>query len=261
MKLFKYILVIFSTLFAPLLYDNGAAFAQQKSEKAIFVGVGYTNIYDTYLSPLEYTGVELRVLAEKDKATASGFHHNFQHEAYISTTKNNRKTASEIAGMYSFSYALLHDVNLLKVENLSLRAGGHATLNAGFLYNTRNENNPAQGRLGLQVGPSVMGKYDFKIGRRQMAVNYEASAPLVGLMFSPNYGQSYYEIFTRGNYDSNCVPTTIVSTPSFRHVLTVDFKLGKRTLSVGYLGDYNQYKVNSLKYHNYTHSILVGVRY
>ncbi|MCQ2243033.1 MAG: DUF3316 domain-containing protein [Bacteroidaceae bacterium] len=249
-----------------LLIACSRCFAQSEvGERAelnhtIGVAVGATNILDTYLSPEEYTGEELRLLFDI-RSPRGEWSHLFHNELSLSSVQNRAETATELAGMYRFRYALEHDLNLLNVENLSIRAGGHATANLGFLYNMRNGNNPAQGKLGVNVGPIVHADYVFRLFQKRFSAHYEALTPLLGLMFSPNYGQSYYEIFSRGNYDSNCVPTTIFSTPSFRQQLTLEVPIGKKALCIGYLGDYDQYKVNNLKYHNYTHAIMIGLTY
>ena len=79
------------------------------------------------------------------------------------------------------------------------------------------------------------------------------------MMFSPNYGQSYYEIFSRGDYDHNIVCTYLGNAPALKQLLTLDFTLWKTTFRVGYLGDYQQANVNNLKYHSYSNSLVIGL--
>lgn len=228
------------------------------------LGVGYTDILDTYLSPEKYRGTDLRFLShtrrEKDSTCLV---HQLLHEGCIATADNRSGNGGEIGGGYTFAYSLLRKWQMpVGSCHLRLLAGGTAELSVGFLYNTLGSNNPAQARLALQLKPTVAADFDFRLFRRQQrpfTLHYEASAPLCGMMFSPNYGQSYYEIFSRGNYDHNCVPTTIASTPSLRQMLTLDFRALHTTWRIGYLGDWRQASVNNLKQHNYTHALVFGI--
>lgn len=228
---------------------------------ALMLGVGCTDMLDTYLSPEKYRGVELRLMSHTRRERDSvRWVNQFVHEGRASYADNRSGNGGEVAAMYSFGYSLLHKWHAtLLGRRLRLMAGGTASLCAGFVYNTRNGNNPANARLALNIGPAVAVDYALRGGRRPLTLHYEASAPLAGLMFSPNYGQSYYEIFNRGNYDHNCVPTTFVSAPSLRHQLAVDFRLAHVTWRVGYLGDISQAKVNGLKQHTYTHALMIGL--
>lgn len=228
------------------------------------LGIGYTDILDTYLSPEKYRGTDLRFIShtrrEKDSTSLV---HQLLHEGSIATADNRSGNGGEIGGGYSFAYSLLRKWQMSVGScHLRLLAGGTAELSVGFLYNTRGSNNPAQARLALQLKSTVAADFDFRLFRRQQrpfTLHYEASAPLCGLMFSPNYGQSYYEIFSRGNYDHNCVPTTIASTPSLRQMLTLDFRALHTTWRIGYLGDWRQASVNNLKQHTYTHALVFGI--
>ncbi|WP_373174619.1 DUF3316 domain-containing protein [Prevotella merdae] len=247
----------------------------QYKTNALMIGVGYTNILDTYLSPEKYRGTNFTFLSHTRRENDStAWVNQFQHEGNVAYADNRSGNGGEMAGNYTFRYSLLHKWTIsLWRRPLRMLAGGTAAANIGFVYNTRNGNNPANARLSLNIEPTI--GFDYPIGRAShtrgismhpgacahfpFILHYEASAPLFGLMFSPNYGQSYYEIFNRGNYDHNCVPTTFGSTPSFRQMLTLDLRLAHTTWRIGYMGNYEQSHVNNIKTHTYTHSIVIGV--
>jgi hypothetical protein len=226
---------------------------------AKMIGIGYTNILDTYLSPEKYTGTEVRYISHTVREKiGSRWSQEIVHNGDISSIKSRSGDGNEIAGMYNFSYAWHYNWNF-GGGHWNLKAGGMVDTYLGFIYNTRNSNNPAQARLFLNISPNAAVTYRFRMWNRPYSLRYEVSAPLFGVMFSPNYGQSYYEIFSEGNYDHNVVPTTFISTPSLRQMISIDVMLGKTTIRLGYLGDFQQSKVNNLKTHVYTHAFVIGI--
>ena len=86
----------------------------------------------------------------------------------------------------------------------------------------------------------------------------QSSASEVAVCHHANYGQSYYEIFNRGNYDHNVVFTHPVNAPSLRQMLAIDATFGRTTLRIGYLVDIRQSNVNNIKAHTYTHAFVLG---
>lgn len=254
MRTFKFIIAAVAICYCCL------SVSAQKTHSYL-LGVGHTDILDTYLSPEKYRGTDFRFVSllrcDRDSSTWSRL---ITHEGNLAFADNRSGNGGEMGGGYTFNYALRRKWQTsLWGSRLSLMAGGAAQLEVGFLYNTRGSNNPAQARLSLQVGPNVALDYNLPFSQRHpLTLHYDVWAPLAGIMFSPNYGQSYYEIFSRGNYDHNVVPTTFIATPCLRQMLTVDFRLIGTTWRMGYLGDIRQAKVNNLKWHSYTHSFVIG---
>lgn len=227
--------------------------------RATLYGVGFTNILDTYLSPAEYTGPEVRILRESMHMTnlmdgRVSVQSLFQ--GHLSLTENRAGTGSEIAGLVNWNYALHYQFRLS--EKLKILAGPLLDLNGGFVYNLRNSNNPAQAKIYANLAASGMVIYRFRIGNYPLVARYQANLPLMGIMFSPEYGQSYYEIFNLKHDGKNVLFTSLHNQPSLRQFLTLDFPIRSVNMRFGYVCDIQQAKVNRLKSHTWSHVFMLG---
>lgn len=228
--------------------------------RSTLFGVGHSNVFETYLSPLEYTGTEVRFLHESMRMTrllggkVSG---QSLIQVNASYNKNISQTAEMYAGLLNWSYALHYQFRM-NDDKLKILVGPMLDLNGGVVYNRRNSNNPAQAKAYGGLGASGMLIYKFRIARYPLTVRYQANLPLLGVMFSPEYGESYYEIFSLGNGGRNVVFTSLHNNPSLRQMVTLDFPIRNVTMRVGYVCDIQQSKVNNLKSHAYSHDFMIG---
>ena len=228
--------------------------------RSTLFGVGHSNVFETYLSPLEYTGTKVRFLHESMRMTrllggkVSG---QSLIQVNASYNKNISQTAEMYAGLVNWSYALHYQFRM-NDDKLKILVGPMLDLNGGVVYNRRNSNNPAQAKAYGGLGASGMLIYKFRIARYPLTVRYQANLPLLGVMFSPEYGESYYEIFSLGNGGRNVVFTSLHNNPSLRQMVTLDFPIRNVTMRVGYVCDIQQSKVNNLKSHAYSHDFMIG---
>ena len=160
------------------------------------------------------------------------------------------------SGLANWNYGLHYNFPI--TSNFKLLAGGLIDLNGGFVYNLRNGNNPAQARAYINLDASGMAIWDLRIKNYPISLRYQVNLPFAGVMFCPNYGQSYYEIFTLGNWGGVINFTSLHNQPSLRQMLTVDFPVGRAKMRLAYLWDAQQAKVNDIRMHTYSHVFMVG---
>ena len=223
-------------------------------------GIGAENILDTYLTPYEYKGVSIGVLHRSERKAR---------------WKRNRRwqTVMQMCADFSYDHSPTEDGKELDLQltlaggfvcnwrptnRLRLQAGGLLELGGGFTYNTRGSNNPAQGRLALDLAATGAVEYSFMLFKREFKARGQLDLPLMGAMFSPQYGQSYYEIFSLGHYNKNVRFTSPFNAPSLRFLCTLDFPLGRTTITLGYHADIRQAHVNGLKRHAWSNQFVLG---
>lgn len=256
-------------LFACLCCCAAAAQSSRHTTHSNLFGVGTTTQQDSYLSPLDYHGTQFQYLHETLRKTHfrdSCVTFQTLLQAELSSADNDAQKASYLGGAVHYDVAWRH---LLSGPSsaaearsarrpFALHLGPQLGATLGALYNTRNGNNPAQAIAEIHLSASLLATYSFRLWRQPIALREQMDIPLLGAMFSPNYGQSYYELFTLGNYDHNICLTTPFSAPSLRNLLTIELPLPCCTLRFGYLADFRQSHVNDIHHHTYSHSFLLG---
>ena len=198
--------------------------------RATMYGIGVTNVFDTYLSPQEYTGIDFRVSRESMRMT--------------------RWMDGKLSLQSFFQADLGYTHN--KVDNNNTFSA-LANWNYGLHYN-----NPASARAYINLDASGMAIWDLRIKNCPLTLRYQVNLPLMGVMFSPHYGQSYYEIFSLGNSSGVVKFTSLHNQPSLRQMLTADFPIGRAKMRFAYIWDAQQSKVNDIKTHTYSHVFMVG---
>ena len=102
----------------------------------------------------------------------------------------------------------------------------------------------------MQISRSVVNDGVAEMARR--------GTPFAGVLFSPHYGQSYYEIFNLGNNSGIVKFSSFHNKLAMKNYLTVDFPISKVTMRLGYIGSWYQSDVNGIHDHIISHSFMVG---
>lgn len=221
-------------------------------------GIGKVFLYDTYLSPLRYDGTTYSLLHDRLNATAMANGNLLlqqQFQIQVGITDNPTSSASEYYGNIDYRINGLYP--LLRTPRFRLYGGGGWEASLGGIYNARNSNNPGSLKTSTNLNLSAMALYDW----RGITFRWQLTTPFAGLFFSPEYGHSYYEIFTLGNNKGTIHLASFHNQQALRNYFTVDIPVRRVTLRAGYLGDYYRTHENQLVTRIISHQFVVGLAF
>jgi hypothetical protein len=233
------------------------------------IGVGSSNVLDTYLSSYNYKGTDFRIQRETMRMTnlwGGRVANQSLIDFNVDINKNHARNLDEYAGGIRYSQGWYYNFMGGNVVNpvershsrFNFAVGLSASGYLGAIYINRSGNNPAQAKADLMIDVGGLATYDMVIAKHHYLWRYQVAFPFIGMAFSPNYGQSYYEAFVAEHYDHNVVFAYPGNMPSMRHKLTLDIPIKRYTLRVGYVAQFHQSMFNHLKYHSYTHDFMIG---
>lgn len=255
-------------IFLLVILSYGITHGQETSEKETVIRPVYSEYTlhagsahhaDTYLSPIKYSGWTIGFGYQRRQAlkfNPMDWVSQLSFDIDIDRTLNTSKNAIMWYAGLDFSYAMLHRCQLS--DGFSVGIGPSLALNAGCLYLDRNGNNPASAKAAITLNADGYATWKGKILNHPLTLRYQASIPVTGAFFSPDYGQLYYEIYL-GNHDGLCQWAWPGNYFRLRHLLTANLHLGSTSLLIGYRGDIFSSKANNLVTRTITHSAVIGI--
>lgn len=222
---------------------------------------GYGRVLDTYLTPITYTGWHTALGFEHTQAT--GFSPDrwvrqlslgmsFDH---VKNPVGNHSMQHLRAGG---RWALMRRWTGVLDPRLSLMAGGMTWLQGGAIYNSGNSNNVVSVKAHWTLGLQGIAQYSTRLGRVPVTLRYQAALPVVGAWFTPDYDESFYEIYL-GNREHLVQPGWWGNRFDLDHQVTADFRLGGTILRMGYHGTIERSWARHLNTHITTHGIVIGL--
>jgi len=198
-NIFPFLFLLFSNLMTAQQADENFLLTTQSNR----VGVSTLKLLDPYLSPLVYSGMAIRFDEEKSRflSVSTNSLSIQQHFNLIGgMSLNPAKTSSMLYAASYYDFGIYH--HFPSVYGVRLMAGGSWDVDFGYKMIARNINNPVNIDLATNFNFSGIAKYDIRLFKRVVGLQLRAQAPVLGCMFVPRGGASYYEMFDLWNLDN-----------------------------------------------------------
>lgn len=251
--------IIIAFAFANIALAQGAEAEERPVVQEYRLEVGGGTALSTYLSPLRYNGTVFGVSGQWSKASQwvpESLVMQFEANGNLRDYLNPAHTASMIGIDGMFTWGMQWRKRL--PHSLQVTAGGSLDLSGGCLYLTRNGNNPVNVYASASLDLNASLSWCFTIGRLPMILADEVRIPSLGCFFSPEYGETYYEIWL-GNHKNLAHCGWWGNNFRINNLLSVKMDFGRTAMEVGYRYDYRSAYASHLNTQVSTHSFVIGI--
>ena len=211
---------------------------------------------DTYLSPFIYQGWGGRIFNERITGLSDKFSRQRIIGVDLATTKNPAENVNDF-GVF-VDYAHTYHYHVFNGNDFNILAGASAYVMGGFIYNTRNGNNPLSAKADVSLSFSLMLSYILWVNNSPVTLRYQGMLPFAGVFFAPPYGASYYEMFNEGNLSDVLAFNSFHNKLDLKNYVTIDIPIYTQTLRLGYLSSYYSSDVHSIQTRIFSNTFMIG---
>jgi len=225
-------------------------------------GISTIDLLDPYLSPLVYNGLgirydhdAIRFLSTENKKIS--LQNNIKFLGGITFNPTNTASMTYI-GM---NYQLGTNFHFQPIKRFRLRAGGFWDFDLGSKMISRNINNPVNIDLATNLNLSGVANYNLTFCKRELGLQLAVQTPILGCMFVPLAGASYYEMFDLWNLSKTTHFSSLHNKRAINGTFSVDVPFNTYTLHVGMRYQGLKYKANDMVFERNELSLLIGTRF
>jgi Protein of unknown function (DUF3316) len=251
------------------LLVNGVVSAQS-TDKNKYLLASKTNSFslstlsflDPYLSPTTYSGI--------------GLGYNCESRRFLNNTDTRYTTLSRLrlgAGIalnpeitsdllyLGVNYGWGIEYRLNPVNRIKLQVGGLWDVDFGFKNMERNINNPVNLDMATNLNLTGLATYDIPLRRKTLRLKLALQTPLIGYMFVPKAGASYYEMFDLGNLTDAFHFSSLQNKRGLLGTFSVDVPFNRSVWNFGLRMNELRYSANNLVFVRNEFSLLIGTTF
>ena len=226
------------------------------------IGFSSLSLTDPYLSPLTYTGNGIqyendsrRLLYLDNSNISKQSRFIFEGGLLLNPAQTSSMTYLELNYSWGINY------HFRPMKGLVLLAGGSWDIDLGYKDVARNINNPGNVDLATNLNLSGVAIYDIVLRRRTLKLQLSVETPLIGWMYVPLAGASYYEMFELGNLSNISHLSSIINRRGINPKLTIDVPFKRSVWQAGIKYQTLQYKANNMVFSRNELSLIIGTTF